>query len=304
MPVVNSAFGNGAAGLGGSGGTPFVFNSDFLAGDKGGAPSMSSDFLSGAPEVAALNPQSTQGSLTPEAPISSTAAWTPAPKGDGLAIDADGRINLHGLRDQQDITFIFRHTREEQTEENPYPDIDTLTLVPVPLRMTVAIPCDHRVTKAVRLAVDPGDKGNENFPAIADTPNDSDRIASNFTRHYFSDVSSLYRKQIRKGGLVDDTDSSYPIPSSVPGVAGHNFYRPGSIADDSDLLEAHAREKAREMCRLDRGNNLGSPHILDVVEPGDMIESFDNGWPLRACVQAVHYQFEGDGDQVTTRVIA
>lgn len=278
MPVTNSAFGDGLAGLGGgTSRNPPVFDTS-----EGTPIDVTADQLNGVVAQNPTNPDYTPDSPTPEATVG--GRWAPAEEGDGLSIDLDGTINFPGLRDARQ-TFFFNYDQHDSTTVDGHTvagDITKVYLLPYDMRMTVAIPCDHRVTKAVRMSVDPREK----VPLINDVANDANRMAPGFRRTYFVDAGMLYRKEIRKGG--------YPIPGSIPGITGSTF-RDGILADDSNLLDNHGRKKAREFCRLDKAETLSTPHILNTVHVGDMVSQLDNGYNVAACVQGVHFFYTPDG---------
>lgn len=284
MPVDNSAFGHGAAGLGGgNSGKPFVFDPGYLAGGSGGTPfNFDTNFLSGAPQNDPSNPDATPSNPTAESP--SGGRWFPADAGDGLSIDIDGTINFPGLRDARQ-TYFIDWDQDDPKEVDGHlvaGDFKKIYLLPVDMRMTVAIPCDHRITKAVRLSVDP----RSDVPLVADVANDADRIATGVRRTYFVDAGNLHRKEIRNGG--------WPIPACIPGINNTTF-RNGNLVDDSRLLENHVRKKAREFCRLDKAEVLSTPHILSSVHAGDMISQLQNGFPIHACVEGVHFFYTQEG---------
>ncbi len=215
-----------------------------------------------------------------------------------FSIDSNGTIYFPGLRDAQQ-SFLYRFDagpdglqkiQDGKLIQLPYVKIN---LIPIDIRLTVALPCDHRMFCCVKSKNDPTQLGSL---VADDKAQDYDRIATDFERVYHYSAGSLYRKQMRQSGDL----TPWPIPEAADENAKN--FASGIIYDDSKMLENHARKKAREMLRLDRGGeSLGTPHIIDAANVGDMIEKLSTGALVRACVQAITYTFDESGGQKTER---
>ncbi len=224
--------------------------------------------------------------------------WVPAPDGDGLSVDHNGTIYVPGLRDGGSLIGGSGITYFVQVTQAPFTGSPatggggvSVSLVANDIRMSVAVPCDHRMMAVVKSANDPLKFGlTDSNPA-----NDTDLIAKEFQRVYHCDAGHLYRKEYRQSGQF----LSWPIPESVP---KQTKFPGGIIFDDTALLQNDCVKKAREMLRLDRGGeSLGTPHIIDAANVGDMIEKLTSGGKVRACVQAITYTYDEHSGQRTER---
>lgn len=251
--------------------------------------------------------------------------WQFASVQDGLTIDADGTFHLPGLRELG--TTYKRIT--PTSDPTPDPDIDpagqddgcgsTITkwnhirYVARNIRLTVAIPLDHKITQAYKLACDP----TQGVTVLKNDVDDSDRISPDFSRLYYADCGSLYRKDIIvPGNGTVAGPGSWSTPEGIPQLdeSGNEVNSeqpdtPGAVQDDSVFISNHVVRKARDVGRLDRGGYLIIPHIAPVFNIGDQIEKLENigisgDYPINGCVQEIHYMFKTRPFQRTVLMIA
>lgn len=198
--------------------------------------------------------------------------WLVADYLDGLTLDGDGTIWLPALRELgRTYSLSGSHGSESVTFRE--------------LRLTVAIPCDHR------------NRASTSYPA---DEADDDRRDETFYRPWYGDAGQVYGKEIRLGGADADTSpASYPIPK----IAGGSVTSATStLRDDAAKLTEHVTEKAKELGRVNRGGRLVMPRVSFVEMPGAAARALKNGdateYPLRSIIRAVEF-ITGEPEQRT-----
>lgn len=202
----------------------------------------------------------------------SGSSWLCADYNDGLSMDGDGTVYFPGLR-ERGLTYTLSGSP------------GSYTVAKKDIRLTVAIPCDHR---------------NRYTTSYPDDENDDDRRDETLYRPWYGDAEMVYGKEIRLGGSDSDTSAaSYPVPKIAGGTPSSAT---ANLRDDSTKLEEHARLKARDLSRVQRGGTLIRPRVTFVEIPGTQIKSLKNTdnteYTLNAVVQSVEF-LVGEPEQET-----
>lgn len=229
--------------------------------------------------------------------------WAVMPQPDGIELFADGTISFHSLRDSllqsiigTESKTVLWHIKLTGTPGSYVLD----TFQPTALRMTLAIPCDHRLTAVCGVS-----------SAMVDTMplpggvDDSERINSALVRTLAIDTGALHTLEERGGTL-----GSYPIPQSAPWPGGVSppaagdgsaasaavFGNASVMRDDTQLAINHAFRGLGQTARLDRGGTLESTDIDLMAVPGMAIAALENRggstFPIKAMIHAVEHDFE------------
>jgi hypothetical protein len=178
----------------------------------------------------------------------SSPAWTLGVEGDGLQVMDNGIIYLPGLAK----TMLGTGGVENNTLErgawrsatgSPWPVADGQLSVQLnDIRMTLAIPCDHRLMRSVNLL---GSDSGSTRGQIVDSP-DGDKFETDFSRTQIVDLNGLYVSWLR----ID----SYPVPESAGGTVADNYVDDRQAAtalrSDSAQLLAHIKKAAAEHGRI------------------------------------------------------
>lgn len=201
---------------------------------------------------------------------------------EGLRMDLDGTIWAPGL--------IFPSGLNSTTNSSWEGTISTPNSITArTIRATFAIPCDHRLTSAVKINSDP----TLSMQNVVQT-DDSEKISSHLSRMFYADAAELHKLLIRQ--------DAYPLPETLNGTA-----KSDTLRDDSDLIEAHAKRRLADLGRVRRTGRLLYPHIYPVAEPGHMVMELKGvggsggSFPLRACCTEV--VFRANGKTNTTELI-
>jgi hypothetical protein len=246
--------------------------------------------------------------------------WVFADAQDGLTIDADGTFHLPGLRElgrtYRRINPTFASGDDSTISDGcggKLTEYLTAGLVARNIRLTVAIPLDHKLCQAYKLGCDP----TQGVTTLKNKVDDSDRIDPTLSRLYYADTGSLYRKDIiAPGNGTVAAPGSWSIPQGIPQLDENGEEvdsavadTPGTVQDDSVYISNHVVRKARDLGRLDRGGYLIIPHITPVFHVGDQIERLENiggggDYPINGCVQEIHYMFKTKPHQRTVLMIA
>lgn len=233
-----------------------------------------SSFLEGNGEATVSDLVSTGLPVTFEVSEDGGSTWFVAEYNDGFTLNTiDGSFSISGLRS---IGRTFTSTGDSLTSKVNDPS----SISPVDIRCTVAIPCDHRLTAALKLASD----ATAFVPISADEQSDSDRIEQRISRLYYADAAGLYEKNLRNG--------AYPNPQESGGAAKNDTLR-----DDTSYLEAHVQRKINEVGRINKSGRLLYRGLLSSMSPGDAVREIVNmndgvatsSYPLRAMVREVLY---------------
>ena len=181
--------------------------------------------------------------------------WLASPEPDGLTINQeDGTLHIDGWR-AAGRTFIASSDEEELEEKLA----DVANVTPVDIRVTLAMPCDHRLTAARKLTTD----STPNVAPSTDAHEDSDRIEPDFSRLMYIDADRLYAKYIR--------DVAYPITQSAGGTAQSDELR-----NDTTYIEAHAQRKISDFGRIKKSARLTYPLLYSLWRPGYVIRELQN----------------------------
>jgi hypothetical protein len=218
-----------------------------------------------------------------------TSNWQRTDINDGFKIDADGTLWFMGLR-----SLLKTYGTPSVTLSG-----GSVTLVTIPanaLRMTLAIPTDHRLTRGAQLTADKSASSGFVKLGIADA--DEAQIDSSLSRTFYADAGQLYTKEIV-------ADPSWPEPESITNSVQAEA---GVIRDDSEYADAAALRRLNDIGRMARTGRLITPHIECTARPGQAIDCLVNrghsgDFPIRGVVQTVIYSNDGKR-QYTEREIA
>jgi len=176
--------------------------------------------------------------------------WYLANMSDGLTLDADGTIWLPGLRPGYTIVATQAGTAPSAV----------VTIAYNKLRATVAIPCDHRLTAARKLASEGG------ALQVASTKSlDASRIEDELD-------FTLYEGQGDGDYALEERKLAYPIPQTITGAT----VQTGVIRTDADLLANHVERRAADFGRLERSGEFIMANLLTTLRPGMQIAALDN----------------------------
>jgi len=178
-------------------------------------------------------------------------AWYLAPVNDGLTLDADGTIWVPGLRPGYTLAASQAGVKPNAV----------ITITYNKLCVTVAIPCDHRLTEARKLASDEGAVQ----PASIQS-RDTSCVASDL--HY-----TMYECKNAGDYALEERKDAWPIPESVAGSLDETDV----LRDDSELLANHVERRAHDFARLERSGELIMANLLTTLRPGMQIAALDNG---------------------------
>lgn len=193
-----------------------------------------------------------------------SSTWKLALAGDAMRRYADGTITLSAMQEAG-------QTHDAPSETGSSPSISAVTINPRQLRVSLGIPCDHRLLAAYRLASDT----SSSVPVLRPSADDADRIHKNFTRLYYIE-SELYGKELRRGS--GDSQGSYPTPEAASGTIASNKDgdNDGALRDDTTLLQAHVQKRADDVGRIERGGTLVIPHVTFAWQPGMSLHALKN----------------------------
>lgn len=199
---------------------------------------------------------------------------------DGLTLDPDGTIWLNNLRQLELPNGISAGSGEFVPKQTYYFTATPTSSVAAAgtkrnLRMTVAIPCDHRFLKATRLPSDPTTSIKIPLTTASD---DNDRIDKNLSRLYYADTGELSGLELRT--------ASWPTPQSVNDatVASEKTGGASSSANsttntlrwDGVELQAHANARRTEKGRLAKPCSLLFPYASPAWQPGQSLKALNN----------------------------
>jgi len=171
--------------------------------------------------------------------------------------------------------------------------VDTVTR---DLRMSVAIPCDFRLTACAALDLGVTPSGDWLFQTIDDCP-DMDRIEPTLDRLHYVDAGRLYQLWLRQGVFGDAESALGSALSDKIGVL-QNTYPPNianAVRSDGAQISAHARKALLERGRLTKQGSLRiDGYLLSEYPPGTAISWLNNlgdgsFFPIRAVVGEVKW---------------
>lgn len=211
------------------------------------------------------------------------ASYAMTTVGDGLQVDAQGTIRMYGLREVQaggsnSTEAYYCGTTGVGNAER----IETMT--GSLLRVTVAIPCDHRITSSFT---------HPSSPESGYTPEqvfDADRIESGVTGGHayllgaHDDIFSTFgagtfRQEYRRSG--------WPIPETVSGTNGATD---GVIWQDTGNISGSAQRMAARMSRLRRGGSLIIPRLSASFSIGQAVAALryaTGAYPIKAIITRI-----------------
>ena len=188
--------------------------------------------------------------------------WVPTTELMRLSVLDDGTIDLTALRELAISTSANSPPGSWFWDD----DADPWTwnkFAPTDIRMTVAIPCDHRLTAVCKLV---GDNLTSTYDDLVQSI-DADRIHSSLEQQNVLDLRGLYHLWLRYG--------SYPRPASSfsePQAEDRNT-RENALRNDHALLRSHVRRHMYLNGKLKRGGYLSSPQILTTIMQGAQIQN-------------------------------
>ncbi len=222
-----------------------------------------------------------------------------ASEGDGLQIDNNGVLRMYGLRNiRLDAPSDASQAYSVTTNTPLTAGLDEIS--GNQLRITLGIPCDHRVWKTFRHN-STWDKDNPTVDQGIQFPSDTydeDRVepgvAGGYAYMIGGDQDTLgdgtFRQELRISG--------WPIPESV---AASNEFSDGVIWEDTGALYTAAAKQASKLMRLRRGGTLVIPRLSAAYGIGQVFASLGyNGgtYPIRAVVTKITWH-NSEGSQRT-----
>lgn len=209
-----------------------------------------------------------------------TGVWYSAMYNDGLLIDADGTIWLQGLR-EAGITLLIR----------TIDDGAAASVAARKLRVTIAIPCDHRLHYGEKISVDSSD-----LPLNEAASGDESRMEFFLDTLLYQEVSGNRDQVGDRPGVISKEIrvDSYPIPQSSGGTVAADLDGIGataSLRDDTLKLEDHVSKRIKDFGRVDKTGYIFIRDILAPLEPGKMVRNLKNtsgdDYPLSGVITAV-----------------
>ena len=203
--------------------------------------------------------------------------------GDGLQIDAQGTIRMYGLREAQTGNSYSTEAFYCDTSGTGT-DMRITSITGSLLRVTVAIPCDHRITASFK------HPSNPDACAVPEQTFDAERVESGVTGGHayllgaHDDVFSTFgagtfRQEYRSSG--------WPIPESVTGT---NAYTPEVIWQDTGNISGSAKRMSYKMSRIRRGGSLIVPRLSASFSLGQAVAalSYSGGaYPIKSVITKI-----------------
>lgn len=234
-------------------------------------------------------------------------------KNHGLSITGDGTLSFTQHRDTEaaqgveDAAF-YRILKTYGTSDSG-PILLTAQLVPKRVRITLALPCDHRLTAAVALS------GVSEITTGEIDTDDSNRINfDNGIRTLAIDTGTLLASEERSiefppypipQSLFQANGSPYPSPSDGTSDSEALFGNATVLRDDSNYAYNQANKKLREFGRLDRSSELITDRIDFSAQPGELVDKIQNtdgsDFPIKAVTEKVIHDFGGTGGNQSTK---
>ena len=222
----------------------------------------------------------------------------------------DGTIDFSSVRDQEAKAGVTDGIFYTITRSGNY-GAESWYITPNRVRMTLAIPCDHRLTSALSV---PG-ASDTITPAKVDSDDSAQMDFSRFVRTMAVDTGALFASEERSTAFPP-----YPIPQSQQQLPAHTPF-PAAGSDDPKAVALYGNEtvlrddssyafdqnvrKINEFGRLDRASDLEADRLDLTAEPGDMIDALSNSdgslYPIKAIVKTVVHDFAGNPRQNTRR---
>ena len=225
------------------------------------------------------------------------STWTLATRFNGLESYDDGNIMVPQLRD------LSANVRSwYAVSGNDYPPFDVAAdgganLAMREIRATLDIPCDHRLTVAIKLAADL--MSGPNAPESIGASPDADFIDPEHSRAGHMDLSDLFALWLR----ID----SWPEPKSISGVtAAEDFETAAKSAlgfrNDTEFMQSVLRRELKRAGRLQKG---GAPRfdgwLVGSLAPGMQVKNLapvggGAPFPLRACIRGLRWSTDPGGE--------
>lgn len=191
--------------------------------------------------------------------------WTPFQRSaEGVEILEDGTIRLSALR-AAGLTYQVTWVSLEGGK--------ITAIKPYKIRLSVAIPLDHRVSYGYKIAGDPS-----SLPTGKAVVADAADIEEGVIRQHYAQAGQTYQKWLRK--------DSYPTPASVKDSAGNPTpkaadklgtagAKDASLRDDTEYLQHQAERKLGEVGRIQGRKSIFLKGICLQYNPGDSIKDID-----------------------------
>jgi hypothetical protein len=239
-------------------------------------------------------------------PLDDDENWIRIDPDPQMTIAGDGTIYFTEYRDAQamagrDEGKFYTIIRDAPTAQN---HLNTVSFRQNRIRMTLAVPCDHRITTPVAMCgivsghgaiplgdIDTDDTANINFNnGIATVSIDTGELLASEERSlaYPSyPISPTY--QIRPGTPYPPADSESNDSIALYGDSP-------VLRDDRSYGYDQANRKMREFGRLERNGLMPSDRMDLMAKPGDMIDTIVNtngtDYPVKAVRKMVEHDFD------------
>ena len=186
----------------------------------------------------------------------------------GMTIDANGTIRFPGLR-ESGTTYkaILNGTTPE-----------TVTITRRKLRLSLAIPCDHRMEDVAGITIDGG--GANEIEAIVGLQGSEDRLELGAgVRTYYANARDAYGFELRQ--------DSWPKPESIVGTPNPFDNKASALSNlrgDFIELSEHVNRRGLDFCELEKNGAFQIARLSLNILPGQAINDV-GGFPVRAVVQ-------------------
>jgi hypothetical protein len=194
--------------------------------------------------------------------------WTLYPRSvEGIEILDDGTIKLSALRAQAtaDGSLTYKVTMDPGNPNH------ILSITQKKIRLTVAVPLDHSIAAAYKLACDP----TANIPTGPSGVADTQDIEPGVVRQRYTKAGETYKKYLRK--------DAYPTPATVllpngnptpkaPDKLGGDGNEAQAIRDDTKYLRAQAYRRLGDVGRVQGKKSIYLKGVVTSWKPGDFIK--------------------------------
>ena len=194
-------------------------------------------------------------------------SWQVYPRSiEGIEILDDGTIKLSALRAQATADGGLTYKVAYDTMGNPK---HILSITPKKIRMTVAVPLDHSIIGAYKLATDP----TPNIPTGPSGAADSADMERGVRQHY-TKSGDTYKRYLRKGSFptpetVLNPDGSATVQAIDKLGADGNVSQ--AVRDDTELLRAKAFRKLGDLGRVQGKKSIFLKGVVVSWKPGDFV---------------------------------
>lgn len=198
-------------------------------------------------------------------------AWVLAWEGHSWEVWDNGIIYIPGLRDAalNGHYGSWSWTDSEAWKTTTINGSPAIAITRNALRMTLAIPCDHRLSYVVRANSDHGT--DVASIALMDDGPDAIKFHESFSRTKYVDLRQLYHAWLRI--------SSYPEPAAAGGTMAANLVSTRdpatAVRSDLEMLTAHTKRMLLDRFGLEKsGPLIMDGHLVTTWKPGMAITNF------------------------------